>query len=643
MARKYKRYNNGIKNIIVYEGETVPEGFVAGVLPLSDDKKEEISRRRKETNLKKYGVENPSQSQVVKNKKKEVFLKKYGSTSPFSSKELRDKANKTIKDKYGVDNISQSKVIKDKKVDTCKKNFGVEHPMQSKEVQNKSKETNKKKYGVEHVLQSNDIKEKAKQTTLKRYGVDNASKSQEIKDKIKKTNINKYGTEYPSQSKEVQDKVKKTNLEKYGNEVYIKSQDFKEKAKSTNLKRYGVENPFASEEIKQKIRETNKKNIGVDFPMLSEEVREKSKKTSLEIYGTEYPNQSEEVKEKIEKSTLEHYGVRRPAQSEEIREKIKQTNQERYGVNYAFMLPENRKGHSMDSGPNLKFKKLLDKENILYEREFAIGHFIYDFKVGNNLIEIDPYATHNTLWSPFGPKGIDKEYHKNKSKYARENGFNCIHIFDWDDKQKIISLLKDRETVYARKCEIREVSKEECDIILNENHLQGTCKGQDIIFGLYYNNVLLSIMSFGKPRYNKNYQYELLRYCSTYNIIGGPNKLFKKFLVIYKPSSIISYCDSSKFIGKVYKVLGFSKNENSSISRHWYSPKEKRHITDNLLRQRGYDQLFNESFGKGTSNEELMIKRGYLPIYDCGQDTYIWRCDFEYNTENTKSYRSITE
>lgn len=45
-------------------------------------------------------------------------------------------------------------------------------------------------------------------------------------------------------------------------------------------------------------------------------------------------------------------------------------------------------------------------------------------------------------------------------------------------------------------------------------------------------------------------------------------------------------------------------------------------ITDNLLRQRGYDQLFKTTYGKGTNNEQLMLNNGWLPIYDCGQSVY---------------------
>ena len=72
-------------------------------------------------------------------------------------------------------------------------------------------------------------------------------------------------------------------------------------------------------------------------------------------------------------------------------------------------------------------------------------------------------------------------------------------------------------------------------------HLQSTCRGQKIRLGLYYNNQLVSLMTFGKSRFNKNCEYELLRYCSHYNVVGGAEKLFKHFINEYKPSSIVSY------------------------------------------------------------------------------------------------------
>lgn len=136
-------------------------------------------------------------------------------------------------------------------------------------------------------------------------------------------------------------------------------------------------------------------------------------------------------------------------------------------------------------------------------------------------------------------------------------------------------------------------------------------------------------MTFGKPRYNKNYQWELLRLCShfKYNIVGGASKIFSYFVQTYKPESIISYCDYSKFSGKVYERLGFNLVLVNKPQKNW--SKNKTRITDSLLRQRGYDQLFKTNFGKGSSNEQLMLDSGWKPVCDCGQATYVWEANRE--------------
>ena len=53
--------------------------------------------------------------------------------------------------------------------------------------------------------------------------------------------------------------------------------------------------------------------------------------------------------------------------------------------------------------------------------------------------------------------------------------------------------------------------------------------------------------------------------------------------------------------------------------------KENKKVTSNLLRARGYDQLFGTNYGKGTSNEVLMIENGWLPVFDCGQRVYEYK------------------
>ncbi len=516
------------------------------------------------------------------------------------SKKVQEKVKQTCLKKYGVEHSFKSDIVKEKTIKTCLKKYGVSHASKSKEVQDKMKQTCLEKYGVYHPMKFNKVKEKTKQTCLERYNCKCALNNDIVVKKAKQTNLNKYGVEIPQQSEEI-----------------------KNKAKQTCLKRYGVENPYQSKEIKEKIKKINLEKYGVEHPLQSKELLEKAKQTNLKKYGVEYPMESNDIKAKSRNSYFNKYGVEYITQSEEIKEKIKQTNLEKYGVEW-FCLHSEAKHYSSNSKPNLEFASILDNNNIEYKREYVISHYSYDFKINDILIEINPTITHNSHMNIFGGEPHKNDYHLSKTLMAKEHGFRCVHVWDWDDKNKIVEMLKPKTTLYARNLKLKEVNVSCVDEFLKKHHIQGTCKGQIVCIGLFNNDELVQIMTFGKPRYNKNYEWELLRLCTKgeYFIVGGSEKLFRNFLKIQNPNSIISYCDLSKFDGNVYEKLGFLKIGTPKPSKHWYG--KKKHITDNLLRQRGFDQLFGTNYGKGSNNEELMLQHGFLPVYDCGQATYIW-------------------
>ena len=486
--------------------------------------------------------------------------------SPLSDKSSHEKAKQTIFNRYGVENLSDIPGVKEKRKQTCLKHYGVEVPMQS-----------------------NEIKKKCEQTCLKHYGTKTPLNSKEIRDKIHQTNLERYGVAEVLSSKEIQEKYKQTNLEKYGDKnVWGKNSSKREEIKQTNLERYGVEEVLSSKEIRDKIYQTN-----------------------LERYGAENPWQSSEV---IRKS----------------RENAKKTNLERYGVEYFCQHEKCYKASGYRiSKINRDFYDKLIKNGLNAELEYIIENSGFDLKVGDTLIEINPTYTHN---STFGAtiRGSKKlaapiDYHLNKTLFANKHNFHCMHIFDWDDKDKIVEMLKSKQKIYARQTEIKQISKKLAKQFLNKYHLQSSTQACQYAYGLFFNDELAQVMTFGKPRYNKSYKYELLRLCTKpcIEIIGGASKLLKHFEEDLKPSSIISYCDLAKFNGKVYEQLDFKLCDISKPSKHWYNVQTKRHITDNLLRQRGFDQLHNTSYGKGTSNEQLMIEHGYVEIYDVGQATYL--------------------
>lgn len=465
------------------------------------------------------------------------------------------------------------------------------------------------KYGVEYAQRATEVKEKSAQTCLSHYGVTAPAQNKQIKERQNQSYDNHFG--------------KQTNPEGYADKQLRTAQ--------TSLKRYGTANPMQSKEIKDKAVNTNLEKYGVENCMQATEVQAKMRATMKAKYGVENCMQAPEVIEKIKAAHRRKYGVDWSFQRDSVRKQIAETNLLKYGVPWYCMTDDCKEASGkIISKLNLQWVNKLADAGISTQTEFRIANKSYDLKVAdqNVLIEIDPTFTHNCMYNPFDHQscGLDRSYHLTKTKIAQENGYRCIHVFDWDDTNKIVQLISPKESIYARQLQVREVPENECDEFLSANHIQNSCKGQSVRLGLYdSNNQLLEIMTFGSPRYNKNYQWELIRLCShaNYSVVGGASKLFSYFLQKFSPQSIISYCDISKFDGKVYSALHFNLLYTSEPAKIWAKGSKK--ITDNLLRQRGYDQLFNTTYGKGTSNEELMLTNNWLPIYDCGQYVFEWR------------------
>lgn len=478
------------------------------------------------------------------------------------------------------------------------------------------KEFSIKESAIAKILKENNLEKKTKEQVCSIIRNTLKSKSDEEKADIQRrkdnTCLDRYGVKNSSMSIEVRNKISKSLNEMPEEKKRLRTQHFKETmSNKTN-------------EEKEKISQ----HRSVATLQYFEQMTAEKRKEFSQIMSETYKNLSEEqkanrVKKGIE-TKIQRYGKNyNSLMYEKSRDKLVETNLDKYGVPYYCMAEKCRSakgGNASNTTPNNKFARLLEENNIVYTREFRVENYSFDFKVNDILIEIDPAVTHNVSWSPFGNKTIDKNYHYNKSKCAFDNGYRCIHIFDWDNVDKIVSLLKTRDRVFARNCKIKEISRNDTVNFLNEYHLQGYAK-DSIRLGLFYEEKLVSVMTFGKPRYNKNFDYELIRYCSIYDVIGGAEKLFSYFIKNYSCSTIISYCDFSKFTGQLYEKLGFIKTD-CAISKHWYRSKTNTHITDNLLRQRGFDQLFNTNYGKNTCNESLMLENDFVEIYDAGQIKY---------------------
>lgn len=387
------------------------------------------------------------------------------------------------------------------------------------------------------------------------------------------------------------------------------------KTRETWLSKYGVDNIAKVEDIQEKQRATCLAKYGVPYPMQVPEFA----KRNLSAHWDKPESERQEIIDRQRATMQEKYGGYPFEHSSSLHDQYVETMIERHTNLYTGQCKELRQRVSKI---NQNFNDRLLELGLSTEFEYYIHHKAFDIRISstNILLEIDPTYTHNTI-DNYWHTPITSTYHVEKSEIAREAGFRCIHIFDWDDWDKVIDLVRPSTRIYARNCHLKEVSKSEADKFTDENHFQGKCNGQIQNYGLYYNSELMEVMTFGKPRYNTHYDWELLRLCTKrgYRVTGGASKLFKAF-VSSNSGSIISYCNLSKFNGDVYSRMGMTLKYVSPPAKIW--SKDKRYVTDNLLRQRGYDQLFKTDYGKGTSNDELMLQNGWLPVYDCGQAVY---------------------
>lgn len=229
----------------------------------------------------------------------------------------------------------------------------------------------------------------------------------------------------------------------------------------------------------------------------------------------------------------------------------------------------------------------------------------------------------------------DKYYHQNKTLECAKKGIRLIHIFEdeWVNntekiKEFLISILSTNKTIIgARKTYVKNIDDVEYTNFLDMYHLKGSV-GAEIKLGCYIckTNELVGIMSFSKPRFNNNYEYELVRLCWRYNVavIGGTEKLFKHFINKFNVSSIITYSDISKFTGNTYLKLGFLPVNNKPITEPNYIWSDGDNSISRYATQK--HKLVQQGFGTDMQTEsEIMHSRGFYKVYDSGNIKLEWK------------------
>ncbi len=472
-----------------------------------------------------------------------------------------------------------------------------------------------------------DTKKNKEEVYLKNYGVTNPSLNLEIKKKISEKNKNQ--SEYTKKKRE------ETNLEKYGYISNVVNPAFNEKRTNAIL------NPKVSEKRKK----TNLEKYGVDVPLKSNIVKNKFKKTNLEKWGVEHFKISDRYKEldisrHISKLNINHTDIIIEKMVNKTYYMVCNTCNDNFEISTnAYNIRKNRNLEICTLCNPVEYNiSLLEKDLLNYIKSvyidtietnnrrmgFELDIFIPKLNLG---IEFNGIYWHSELFK-------ENDYHYNKYKKCIENNIDLIQVWedDWLYKNDIIKssiLNKFKLTpkrIWARKCELREVSDTISKDFLNINHIQGWCISSKRV-GLFYDNELVSLMTFGNLRKslgqkNKKNEWELLRFCNKLNTttVGGASKLLNFFIKNYLPVKIISYSKNDYSNGDLYKILGFSELGNS-ISYYW--------VVDKLRRNRWNfrkDKLVKMGYNSDKTEVEIMHQLKSYRIYDSGNTK--WELNF---------------
>jgi hypothetical protein len=237
----------------------------------------------------------------------------------------------------------------------------------------------------------------------------------------------------------------------------------------------------------------------------------------------------------------------------------------------------------------------------------------------------------------------------NTTNRGLETGIKVLYMYDiewlhpnkqliW--KSMIINALGLSNRIYARKCDIIEIDSSNrahkgllkiSNQFVESNHLQGTGKAL-IRFALFYQKELVSIMTFSKSRFDKNTDWELMRFCNAkgYSVVGGASRLLKAFKAKYT-GSIKSYANRRWSEGNLYRQIGFHEEKVAEPNYFYW----REDITDNYnlpkLHSRQSFQKHKletklEVYKENLTEKELVIDlNGYKAIFDSGN--FVFKID----------------
>lgn len=451
----------------------------------------------------------------------------------------------------------------------------------------------------------------------------------------------KHGVSCIQQTEEFKDKMRNALSQRTSEEVSA----IVKKRKATCLKKYGVDCASKSQEIREKISNSHRQRTEEQKKATVEKIITACKERHGENYKKEIYKDVHNLRQ-IEKSyehicrlkgiqacfTKQDYVQARLNGIREFKFKCVECGKEftcAYRNGRLKHCPYCKDDNQSISNAEIEFHSFVQsicKDEIRFNDRQAIYPFELDVYIPSRKIafEFDGLYWHSDEFKT-------RSYHLNKTELCEQHGIHCIHVFEneWALKKDIVksrisNLLGTYEhVVFARKCAVKPIDVQQCCDFQNQNHIQGAVNAS-VRLGLFYNDDLISVMTFGKSRFNKKYEWELLRFCNRlgYHIPGAAGKLLKHFERNYKPKSIVSYADRRWSQGKLYRSLNFTFDGNTAPD-YWYVDNNSYELLSRIKFQKHKLKGILETYDDRLSETQNMKANGFRRIFDSGNLRFV--------------------
>lgn len=224
------------------------------------------------------------------------------------------------------------------------------------------------------------------------------------------------------------------------------------------------------------------------------------------------------------------------------------------------------------------------------------------------------------------PSRVARKFHSKKTKDCENLGIRLLHVFDdeWKEKQEIVkSLVKSRLGVakkgpFARQCQIKQLSRKECNHFFRTFHLDGSAQTH-VGWGLLDDKQnLVASLSLRKPgkHFSKDV-IELARFATAegLSVPGALSRLLaiaKQWAKTNGYKKIMTYVDSRYGDGHGYERIGF-KFQYETINRQWWVDKDNTRIGRRKYRA-------NKKLGQ--TQKEVAQRAGVYRIWGCPNKVY---------------------